>query len=83
MNNWLKGSLLGGIVGFLVWLYDYDFFINFGGPETPISDIIRDWFGFGYGVSFNSIIFPLIFLVIVFAIVGLIVGLVANKFKQN
>ena len=37
-NKWIIMS--GGFAGLLVWAYDYDFFLNAGGPETPVSDAI-------------------------------------------
>ncbi len=33
-------ALASGSIGLLIWLYDYDFFFNAGGPETPISGAI-------------------------------------------
>lgn len=33
--------VLGLFIGFLVWLYDYDFLLNAGGPEAPISEALR------------------------------------------
>lgn len=35
-----KFTLLGGAMGFLVIFYDFDFLLNPGGPNTPISDAI-------------------------------------------
>jgi hypothetical protein len=32
--------LASGSTGLLIWLYDYDFFFNAGGPEAPISGAI-------------------------------------------
>lgn len=35
----MKKYLLGGaMLGFLTVLYDYDFLLNSGGPNTPITD---------------------------------------------
>ncbi len=44
MKNLIKGIMFGAIAGALIWLYDYDFLLNMGGPSTPISDSIRDFF---------------------------------------
>ena len=30
----------GAFIGLLVWAYDYNFFLNAGGPATPISRAI-------------------------------------------
>lgn len=35
-----KYILWGGVLGFLVVLYDYDFLLNPAGPETPITDFL-------------------------------------------
>ena len=32
--------MVGLLAGLFVWTYDYDFFLNAGGPATPISGII-------------------------------------------
>lgn len=32
--------VIGGIIGLLVWGWDYDFFLNPGGPSTPVSNAI-------------------------------------------
>lgn len=32
--------VIGGIIGLLVWCWDYDFFLNPGGPATPVSNAI-------------------------------------------
>ena len=37
-TNWVMAT--GGLIGLLVWIYDYDFFLNAGGPATPISSAI-------------------------------------------
>jgi len=38
--NIKKFVLIGGLIGFLVIFYDYDFLLNIGGPSTSISDTI-------------------------------------------
>lgn len=37
-QRWTTG--MGAAAGVLVWAYDYDFFVNAGGPGTPISHAI-------------------------------------------
>ena len=37
-RRWLPA--LGAAAGFITWLYDYDFLLNPGGPEAPISEAI-------------------------------------------
>lgn len=41
-----KFILAGGILGFLIIFWDYDFFLNMGGPETPVTDFITSAFSF-------------------------------------
>jgi len=41
-----KFILAGGILGFLIVFWDYDFFLNMGGPLTPITDFITSTFSF-------------------------------------
>ncbi len=36
------GAIIGGIIGVLVWLYDFRYIIIGGRSETPISDAICD-----------------------------------------
>jgi hypothetical protein len=35
---WMSSGLAAGLI---VWAYDFQFFLNAGGPETPIADGIR------------------------------------------
>jgi hypothetical protein len=37
-KKWAIG--MGGFIGLLVWIFDYDFFLNAGGPATPVSNAI-------------------------------------------
>jgi hypothetical protein len=39
-----KSPTIGALAGFAIWLADYDFLLNFGGPETAISDWVCDLF---------------------------------------
>ncbi len=32
--------LAGGSAGLIIWVYDYDFFFNAGGPAAPISSAV-------------------------------------------
>lgn len=41
-----KFILVGSIMGFLIIFWDYDFFLNMGGPSTPITDFITSTFSF-------------------------------------
>jgi hypothetical protein len=72
---WIKG----GIIGAFVWLYDYDFLLNAGGPETPISDAIRNFFGMDY----TDIFFPLFFLITIGAIIGGVASWIKDRFLKR
>ena len=72
---WVKGCILGAIV----WLYDYDFFLNAGGPETPISHAICSFFK----VDFSVIYFPLFFLMAVGSIMGTFGGLLIKHMLKK
>ncbi|TRZ77588.1 hypothetical protein D4R87_02440 [bacterium] len=72
-RNWLKYMIIGGVTGVLVWSYDYDFFINVGGPSAPISNSIRNFFSLGH-CSFV----PLYILMIALGISGLIIGFLVD-----
>lgn len=77
-------------MGLLVWLYDYDFLLNAGGPETPISDCIRvfthyfirfDHYGSGgwYVYEFS----PLALLMIVGTVTGYVIHVLVRRMKNR
>ncbi len=70
-STWLKGLIIGA----LIWLYDYDFLLNAGGPETPISDSIRKFFGLHY----SNTLFPLFFLMAMASLIGGLIGWIRIK----
>lgn len=45
MSVILKGCILGFIEGFAVMFYDFDGFLNAGGPSTPITNSINKILG--------------------------------------
>ena len=45
MKRFSKGGLIGAALGLLIWMYDYDFFFNAGGPETAISNAMLRFAG--------------------------------------
>ena len=95
MKSWIKGGLIGGGMGIIVWLFDYDLLLNVGGPNTPISDYIRIFFAKLFGIyqvadsngllqpqPFNSL-FPLVILIISLFVLGAIIGFLVGKFKNR
>lgn len=89
MNIWFKGGLAGGLFGALVWLYDYDFLLNMGGPSTPISDSIRELFNPARINSPGELVMmpsspflPLVVLILFFLILGLLAGSIIGRLRK-
>jgi hypothetical protein len=78
---WVKGCFWGAFLSFLVWFYDYDFLLNFGGPTTPISDYIRSLFGI-IPLSNGAAFFPLKILMPLGGLAGIIFGWLYGKIKN-
>ena len=84
MRSKWKGALIGGIGGALVWLYDYDFLMNPGGPTTPISDLIRGLLGATSNISNPLILLlPLFFLIFFGVVLGVTISHFVNKIKNE
>lgn len=79
---WLKGGILGGLTGLLIWLYDYDFLLNMGGPNTPISNFIRSMFNI-IPWSGGAAFFPLYILIPIGGLLGIILGWLYGKLKNK
>jgi hypothetical protein len=66
--------IIGGIIGLLVWCWDYDFFLNAGGPATPVSEaILRASHLSGIEYPFQVLV-PLLVLVVSGAGIGALIG---------
>jgi hypothetical protein len=61
-------------VGALAWLYDYDFFLNAGGPATPMSTAILRATGLEHGNVLVIVFWPLLVLVLSGAVLGFAVS---------
>ena len=61
---------VGILAGLLVWVYDYEFFLNAGGPATPISIAILKACGLAESPYPINVFWPLCALVIAGAILG-------------
>jgi hypothetical protein len=78
-----KFILWGGIIGFLIIFYDFDFLLNVGGPTTPISDSIIKFLFPGKFICCGEEFKIVCMVMIIFgAIIGLISGLVMKIFKK-
>jgi hypothetical protein len=78
-----KFILWGGIAGFLIIFYDYDFLVNAGGPNTPISDsIIKFLFPGQFICCWEEFKIASSVMIIAGAFVGLLVGLIL-KFLEK
>jgi len=63
-------ALAGAACGFFLWAYDYDFFLNAGGPETPISNAIQAYTHVQHADAFVLVLEPLAILIGVGALLG-------------
>lgn len=63
---------LGAAAGFLVWLYDYDFLLNAGGPATPISNAILSATHLSHAGALVVLFWPLVLLICIGATIGLV-----------
>jgi hypothetical protein len=64
------GTALGMLAGLLVWLYDYEFFLDAGGPAAPISTAIIKASGLENADIAIIVFWPPCALIIVGAILG-------------
>ena len=89
--RWLRwGAGIGAAIGFVVWAYDNDFFLNAGGPEAPLSIAIMRATGVSallergylFYAEFAVIVFwPLVVLLAVGAALGWIASLAFARLR--
>ena len=72
MRRWPIAA--GSAAGALAWLYDYDFFLNAGGPATPMSTAILRATGLEHGNVLVIVFWPLLVLVLSGAVFGFAVS---------
>lgn len=65
---------VGSLAGFAAWVYDYDFFLNAGGPSTPISTAILRLSHLDHANVLLVVLWPLCVLLGVGAVVGLLMS---------
>ena len=63
-----KGTIIGIIISLLVWLYDVDFLLNFGGPSpTIVTRVPGGLFG----------------MITIGGVIGALIGLFFKKIKSK
>ena len=73
----MRSGAIGAVVGALVWLYDYDFLLNAGGPAAPISRRLLETLHLTHMEYPAIVLTPLIVLVLGGALTGVLVGRLA------
>ena len=68
MRRW--PIVAGSAAGVLAWIYDYDFFLNAGGPAAPMSTAILRATGLEHGNVLVVVFWPLLVLVLVGGVLG-------------
>ena len=68
--------LTGGLLGLLVWVYDYDFFFNAGGPATPVSNALLK----ALHLQTLEYPFPVLLPLLMLVIAGTVVGAAVARF---
>jgi hypothetical protein len=54
---------VGGLLGWGVWLHDYDYLLNPGGPQTPLSRAICERLGVPPSAETATVVAPLLALI--------------------
>jgi hypothetical protein len=87
MKSWLKGLLIGAIIGiilyFLGWIFEYSFIRNLISINTRylITSPLCTYYLPGDEAVICFVIFGLPFNVIVYGLLGAIIGWVISKYK--
>ena len=66
--------LAGAAAGVLAWIYDFDFFLNAGGPAAPMSTAILRATSLEHGNVLVIVFWPLLVLVLIGAVLGFAVS---------
>jgi hypothetical protein len=74
---------LGAAAGLVTWLYDYDFFLNAGGPETPMSNAILHATGTASSPAFVIVFWPAVALVLLGMAGGFLVSWMFALFRRQ
>ena len=79
--RWLVAA--GAAAGFLVYAFDFDFFVNAGGPNTRISDAILRALRLQNAEYPVNVLVPLLLLLVSGAAAGAIVAAIAARFAKS
>jgi len=74
---------LGAAAGLIAWLYDYEFFLNAGGPETPMSNAILRATGTASSPAFVIVLWPAVALVLLGMAGGFLVSWMFALFRRQ
>jgi hypothetical protein len=72
----------GALLGWFVWLCDYDYLLNVGGPETPLSNAIRRSLGISYSADIPALVVPPLLLMLTGCGAGLVCVLAYRLIKK-
>ena len=79
-----KIAAAGFLFGYAIWLYDYDFLLNVGGPSTPISDSICEVLGLSMCCCGRpAMLVPLFVLVLSCGTIGLLLQILLGLTKKT
>jgi hypothetical protein len=76
-----QSAAVGGLIGWFFFFKDYDYFMNAGGPETPLCNSIRAVIGV-YG-PVTGVVIPALLLVFTGIIVGLLCPFIYRHLKHR
>ena len=79
MTSLVRGTASGMAGGLLVWACDHEFFLNAGGPATPLSDAIDRAFGLADAYWLLVVFWPAAVLLAVGGLAGLCLGAIVSR----
>ncbi len=73
---------IGAVAGLFAWVYDYDFFLNAGGPAAPMSNAILAAAHLNDASALVIVSFPLVVMMAAGAGIGFVAKIVAEYVRQ-
>ena len=77
------GTAAGMAGGLFVYAYDHDFFLNAGGPATPISDAVARAFGLADAHWLIVVCWPAAVLLALGALAGFCLGAIFSRITRG